>query len=54
MAFGCDVDSMGLLTNILLGDGVRPSVVAKHLIGQANDAMPFNVTNLPKVGERFM
>lgn len=33
-------------TDILLRDGVRPSVVSEHLIGQADNTMPFNIANL--------
>lgn len=35
-------------TDILLGNGVRPSIVPKHLVGQANDTVSFNVTHLVK------
>lgn len=35
-------------THVLLRDGVRPSVVSKHLISQADDAMPFNIAHLLK------
>lgn len=33
-------------TDILLSDGVGPPVVSKHLIGQADHTMPFNIANL--------
>lgn len=33
-------------TDILLRDGVRPSVVSKHLISQADYTMPFNIAHL--------
>lgn len=33
-------------TNILLSDGVGPAVVSKHLIGQADHTMPFDIANL--------
>lgn len=33
-------------TNVLLSDGVGPAVVSKHLVGQADHAVPFNVANL--------
>lgn len=33
-------------TNVLLTDGVRPSVVSEHLIGQADYPMPFDVAHL--------
>lgn len=36
-------------TDVLLGDGVRPSVVSKHLVGQADYTMPFNVAHLKSV-----
>lgn len=33
-------------TNALLRDGVRPSVVAKHLVGQADHTVSLYVTHL--------
>lgn len=33
-------------TDILLRDGVRPSVVSEHLISQADYTMPFNIAHL--------
>lgn len=33
-------------TNILLSDGVRPSIVSKHLICQADYTMAFNIAHL--------
>lgn len=37
-------------TDILLSDGVGPPVVSKHLIGQADHTMPFNIANLGEFG----
>lgn len=33
-------------TNILLSDGVGPSIVAEHLVGQTNDSMTLDVAHL--------
>ena len=40
------------LTHVLLGDGVRPAIVAKHLIGQINDPVTLNVTHLEKTKKK--
>lgn len=37
------------LTHVLLSDGVRPAIVAKHLIGQINDPVTLDVTHLEKI-----
>ena len=39
----------GALTHVLLCDGVRPAVVAKHFIGQINDPVTLDVTHLGKI-----
>lgn len=37
-------------TDILLSDGVRPSIVAEHLVGQADDAVALDVAHLEESG----
>lgn len=37
-------------TDVLLSDGVRPSIVAKHLVGQADHAVALDVAHLEESG----
>lgn len=37
-------------TNILLSDGVGPSIVAEHLVGQTDDSVALDVAHLEEAG----
>lgn len=40
------IESSRSRTDILLGDGVRPPVIAKHLVRQSDDTMTLNIAYL--------
>lgn len=43
----------GSPTDVLLGDGVRPSVVTEHLISEADDTVSFDVAHLYEADTRL-